>query len=167
MARSSLLPGGLLGLLLLAGGLAAMASSRSADHGPVYSVAALRSHLAEEPQTWVGRRAAVRGIAVGSSCKTWPSPAHTPCQGWPPSILLDPSQLIRLPLTLGAPNPPLALHRRLPLAGQLVPPPQVVHWGAVATYRVQLRAAPASPCASPPCYQALLLDAAPEAFGEG
>jgi hypothetical protein len=135
--------------------VAALGSHRS--HGPVYSVAELRSHLAEDPQAWVGRIAGVRGIAVGSSCKPWPSPENTSCQGWQPSILLDPGQLIRLPLTLGAPNPLLALLLRLPLAGQLVPPPQVVHWGAVATYRVQLRTAPASSCPSPPCYQALLL----------
>jgi hypothetical protein len=76
-------------------------------------------------------------------------PEHTSCQGWGPSILVDPDRLTLLSLTLGAPHPLLA------------------HWGAVATYWVQLRAAPVGTCTSPPCYQALLLDAAPDALVEG
>jgi hypothetical protein len=54
---------------------------------------------------------------------------------------------------------PAFLHRVLQLGG-LMPASQAVHWGAVATYQVQLRAAPAGFCTSPPCYQAVLLDAA-------
>jgi hypothetical protein len=50
---------------------------------------------------------------------------------------------------------------RLPLAGLLVPTPQQIRWGALTTYRVRLHAAPATICASTPCYEALLLDVGP------
>jgi hypothetical protein len=55
----------------------------------------------------------------------------------------------------------LATMRRLPLIGLLVPTPQQIRWGALTTYRVRLRAAPATICASTPCYEALLLDVGP------
>jgi hypothetical protein len=62
-------------------------------------------------------------------------------------------------LTWAAPDPLLTLVRRLPLAGQVLSPPQVVRWWVVATYRVRLAALPANACPAPPCFGAVLLDA--------
>jgi hypothetical protein len=63
-------------------------------------------------------------------------------------------------LTWAAPDPLLTLVRQLPLADQVLPPPQVVQWWVVATYRVRLAALPANSCPTAPCYGAVLLDAA-------
>jgi hypothetical protein len=49
----------------------------------------------------------------------------------------------------------------MPLVGRFVPRPQVVRWGMVMTYRVQLRPMPATVCGASTCYGALLLDASP------
>jgi hypothetical protein len=70
-----------------------------------------------------------------------------------------------LPVAWAGPDPLPAFLRRLPVLGTLVPAPQVPRWGAVATYRVQFRVRAAA-CPSPPCYEALVLDAAPGAQGE-
>jgi hypothetical protein len=72
-----------------------------------------------------------------------------------------------LPVAGWEPDPLLAALRRLPLAGGLVPGPQVAREGVLATYRVRLVAAPAAACEASPCYEAFLLDAAPDAPGEG
>jgi hypothetical protein len=160
-----LLPAGLLGPASLAT-LWLAAGPGHEQAGALYSVQEVQMGLAHDPDAWLGRTVWVRGIAARDSCRSLtPSLAGTTCRDWRLG-LFDAAGAAPLPLTLGAPNPLLALLRRLPLAGQLVPPPQVVQWGAVATYRVQLRAAPAGPCASPACYEALLLDAAPDAPGE-
>jgi hypothetical protein len=55
----------------------------------------------------------------------------------------------------------LAWLRRVPVLGTLLPAPQVLHWGVVATYRVRLRAIPESSCGSVVCFEAVLLDSAP------
>jgi hypothetical protein len=55
----------------------------------------------------------------------------------------------------------LAWLRRAPVLGTLLPAPQVLHWGVVATYRVRLRAIPESSCGSGVCFEAVLLDSAP------
>jgi hypothetical protein len=65
-----------------------------------------------------------------------------------------------LPLAWGRPAAVRALLRRVPLVSQLIAPPQTPRWWMPATYRVQLRAA-AGLCGVPPCYEALLLAAAP------
>jgi hypothetical protein len=71
--------------------------------------------------------------------------------------------LVLVPLD---PPPAVAVLRRLPLLRGLVPAPQALRWGAVATYRVRLQAIPESICDSDICFEALLLDAAPGAVGE-
>ncbi|HVA93131.1 MAG TPA: hypothetical protein VNL71_25205 [Chloroflexota bacterium] len=63
----------------------------------------------------------------------------------------------------GAADPLLGFPRHLPLIGRLAPQPRVSRWGPLANYRVQLRAAPGGSCGFLPCYEALLLDAAPQA----
>jgi hypothetical protein len=50
--------------------------------------------------------------------------------------------------------------RRLPLLGELLPAPQVLHWGVVTTYRVQVQAIHGGICGTGVCCEAVLLDAA-------
>jgi hypothetical protein len=132
----------------------------------VYTVAEIQAGLARRPAVWVGRIVRLRGIAISSYCVLWPSPADTACPGWrhviaDPCVIAGPCAVNVLPLAGGAPDSlPTVLHR-LPLVGRLVPAPGLISWGEVGTYRVQLRAAPADVCPSPPCYQVHLLDAAP------
>jgi hypothetical protein len=82
------------------------------------------------------------------------------CRDQAPS-LLDRDGASRLPIAGWEPDPLLAALRRLPLAGRLVPGPQAVRQGVLATYRVRLQAAPAPVCDATPCYAVVLLDAAP------
>jgi hypothetical protein len=58
----------------------------------------------------------------------------------------------------------MASLRGLPVLGKLMPPPQLLRWEEVATYRVQLRAVPAAACPARPCYVRLVLDATPDAL---
>jgi hypothetical protein len=156
MARTRTLLIAVSGLALAIVGV--LSAIRPPDQGPAYSVAALRTHLERDPQAWVNRTVRVRASA--EPCLLRMDGPGSPCHEWHP-VLVDagPGQEANaLPLVLGRASPLLTLLRRLPLAGQLVLPAQAVRWGAVATYRVQLRAAPASACPSPPCYEALLLD---------
>jgi hypothetical protein len=63
-------------------------------------------------------------------------------------------------LAWATPDPLLAVVRRVPLLSGLLPAPEAVNWGTVATYRVQLRVMPDKPCGDTTCYEAMLLDAA-------
>jgi hypothetical protein len=158
----------LLGLALIIG-TAVAATPRHVRRDPVYSVAQVQAGLADHLPRWVGWTVVVRALA--EPCPWWGAaarlqhcagrtvvlvgtPTGAPAAGAFPAV--DP-----LPVAWAGPYPLLAFLRRLLLPGQLVPPPQTVRWGTVAIYRVQLRAAHAGICPSPPCYQALLLDAAP------
>jgi hypothetical protein len=135
--------------------------------GAVYTVAQVQPHLHHDPAAWVGRTLRVRGIAIPAGCSTWDAQQDLPCPDRWRQGIVDPDGVTLLPLTVGPPNPLLASVRRLPLLGGLAPAPRAVHWGAVATYRVRLGALPRSLCGTTPCYEARLLDAAPEASGEG
>jgi hypothetical protein len=66
-----------LGLVLVAV-LAVVAFDRSFNVSPVYSVAALRARLAEDPRPWLGRRLLVRGEAIVVACPTDPADPGTP-----------------------------------------------------------------------------------------
>jgi hypothetical protein len=134
--------------------------------GPLYTVAEVQAHLAHGPRYWVGRTLFVRGEIV--PCLAMPSAANHLCaalapRGWqPPSpspwrAANDPLPVVRAGL-----DPFLAPVRRLPPLGDLLPAPQVLQWGAVATYRVHVRTIPNSLCGASVCYEALLLDAAPD-----
>lgn len=135
------------------------------DSGPVYSVAAVRAHLAHDPGRWVGRTLLVRGEVV--PCLAMPSADNGLCaalapRGWqPPSPTPWRAAIDPLPLVHASIDPFLGRIRRLPLLGDLLPAPQVPQWGAVATYRVRLRASVNSSRGTGACYEALLLDAAP------
>jgi hypothetical protein len=123
------------------------------DQGPVYSVAQVQAELAHRPAAWVGRTARVRGIGI-FFCQ------HCPQRQ---TYLANADANGVLPLAWGRQDRVLAFLRRMPQVGRLVPAPQRVRWGVVAIYRVQLRelAADSCPFAPWPCYEALLLDAAP------
>jgi hypothetical protein len=163
MARSPVLLGGLLGLLLLAAGLAAVALLRPLGHGPVYTVAQVRAQLDRDPAAWRGQALWVRGLIAG--CPGLLAPyVRAECRGREGYYLTDAAVPATepLPLERGSPAPLLAALRRLPPLGRLLPAPQALRWGADAAYRVWLRPAPADRCYhSPPCYAVVLLDAAP------
>jgi hypothetical protein len=151
----------LLNVLLAVGSLLIVIGSiragHAADRTPVYTVAALRTHLAQDPEAWVNRPLRVRALA--EICSTWlGSVAASPCIDTQP-VLADPAPTgVSLPLAWGSAPPVVAFLRRLPLLSAVVPAAQAPRWGALAVYRVQVRALTCGP-AQPPCYEALLLDA--------
>jgi hypothetical protein len=165
----------ILALLGLAGaaGLVMVVMHQVGAASPVYTVTELRGSLRQDPGAWVGHVVLVRGTVTGCGFGL-PCPAvmvvrcttRGPCRplGPPGMMLVDQptaSWLRGLPVQLGAENPQLAFLRHLPLVGRVVPPPQVVHWGIPAVYRVQLQPWQWSVCGSSPCYEAVLEDAAP------
>jgi hypothetical protein len=130
----------------------------------VYTVRDLEAQVARAPASWLGRRVQVRGIAFG--CWLWGGPGPGVCVRWQPALVDQSGLALPLPLVADAPDPLRALVRSLPLAGRLAPPAQTIQMGSLATYRVEIRAAPAMVCGVPPCYKALLLDAAPDPFAQ-
>jgi hypothetical protein len=166
----------ILALLGLAGaaGLMLVVMHQVGAASPVYTVTELRTSLTQDPRAWVGHVVLVRGTVTGCGFGL-PCPlvmaavrcaTRGPCPpiGLPGMMLVDQPTISRLgglPVQLGAENPQLAVLRRLPLLGRVVPPPQVVHWGIPAVYRVQLQPTQRSVCGSAPCYAAVLEDAAP------
>jgi hypothetical protein len=174
-----------LAALVLAGGLALVVATSSKGAfalGPVYTVAQLRAGLADNPRAWIGRTLLVRGVAIGPIGLSCPPNASCPL-AWPalidagagngptlPLVAVSVGRVLRipsvsvgrvLPLSLGPADPLLALLRRLPLVGRLVPGPQVLRWGKPTIYRVQVQdVAGPSPNAALP-YRVLLLDPGP------
>jgi hypothetical protein len=152
---------GLLGPVLLT---CMAACHRPLDRGPVYSVAQVEAYLASHPRSWTDRTLLVRGVAVAveGHCHANLAGAAPVC---PPArtALEDfgPTASAPLPLALAGPGPLLTVARRVPLLVGLLPAPQMVNWGEVATYRVELRAISGEPCGTGPCYEAMVLDAAP------
>jgi hypothetical protein len=148
--------GMIVALLALSALVLAQAAVRTAS-GPVYTVAALRTHLAQDPEAWVDRPLRVRAIA--GACAAWLGLPHDgPCLHWQPE-LIDPQDVgDALPLVSGPVPPPVAFLRRLPLIGDIAPAPQHPHWDGMDVYRVQLHALSCG-MHQPPCYEALLLDA--------
>ncbi|HWE64278.1 MAG TPA: hypothetical protein VHB98_21410 [Chloroflexota bacterium] len=155
----------LLGMILLLLVLGAMMLAQVTSRmrgGPIYTVAALRAHLAQDPAAWMDRPLRVRAIAA--ICRAWLSLAHaSPCVNWQ-LALTDPGAddgAEALPLASGPVPPLVELLRRLPLIRIVAPAPQQPRWDAIAVYRIQLHALACGPAQQPPCYEALLLDAAP------
>jgi hypothetical protein len=166
MARSPLLLVGLLGLLLAASlALATLPGRR--DQGRLYTVVQVEDGLAHQPERLLGQTVQLRAIA--EQCPLWGTPdSGLHCMGSQPVLVDQEASLTApLPLTWRPQSPLLAFLRRVPLLGGIVPARQGVGWMAPATYRVQLRPVPAISCGYLPCYQALLLDAAPGVLGEG
>jgi hypothetical protein len=155
-----------LGLVLVAV-LALVVRDRPLGWSPVYSVADLRSHLAADPRRWLGRMLLVRGEAIARACVEH---AATLILCAPPRVsLTDPGPMlagVALPLLSARRDPLLTVVRHLPLLRSIATPPQVVHWGQVAVYRVQVRRR-ADTSGGHASYEAVLLDAAPGVVGEG
>jgi hypothetical protein len=145
---------GVLGLLLATVLVVATLASRPAQ-GPVYSVAQVEAHLARAPEHWVGRTTWVSGVAW--PCLGW---AYGPCLIRVP-ILSDPDARAELALGRQTAYPLLAFVQALPFVARLLPPDPTPRWGVLATYRVRFRAIPITSCTYWPCYEAVLLDAAP------
>jgi hypothetical protein len=154
----------LAGLALTSSVLIIIAVGSQVSHGPVYTVAQVQAGLADRPRAWVGRTVLVRGIA-----QLFVSHTKRPgCELSPLCFVVqatwrldDPRKpgLVGLPLQWGAANPRRALLRHIPLVGLVVPRQQVAEPDLAATYQIQLRTAPPDSGATPPCYEAVLLDA--------
>lgn len=144
MARSYVLPGGLLGLVL-AGMLGVVALDGRPDQGLVYTVVQVQARLASDRRAGLGRTVWVRAHA--DACLIWTDRPGKPCIERQP-VLIDAGAgeaVQALPLVQGPTCPLLALLRHVPVLATLAPGPQADHWGAVPTYRVQLRTVPAAP----------------------
>jgi hypothetical protein len=136
-----------------------------ADQGKVYDVAAVDANLANDPASWVGRTIQVRGEVV--PCLAVPSAGGGPCaeltsgsgQKDASSESVSP-RVAPLPVTRAGLDLFHSILRQMPLLSRLTPAPQVLHWGAVATYRVQLASVPNSICGVGACVEAKLLDSA-------
>jgi hypothetical protein len=149
--------------LMLAGGLALVVSTVSTGaFAPVYTVSELRVGLADHPHVWLGQTMLVRGVALGLAC-----PPNASCVvAWPALGDADATRPdSTLPLSMGPPNSLLALLRRLPLVGRLVPAPQLLRWGRPAVYRIQVRDTAGTSPKGTRHYEAVLLD--PAAPGHG
>lgn len=159
MARSIALLATVSGLILAI--CCVIAAVCMEDHGPVYSVAELRAQLAHDPRGWVGRTVRVRGRAT--ACAIRIDRGYFRCMPRQPRLDDPSTDATTEPLLLAwaDPGPVLTAMRRVPLLGNLLPAPQQVDWGAVVTYRVQLRTATRGSCGGTACYEALVLDAAP------
>jgi len=110
----------------------------------VYSVTATLSGLVHHPANWVGHTVLVRGKLVGC-----PYRLPGPCASWQP-VLADPA-------SAGESLPVLVRWARPSVDHST----QVVRWGAVGIYRVQLRIVASGPGVSRPTYVAILGDAVP------
>jgi hypothetical protein len=155
MRKTALLARVVLSCSVLAVGVGMAMLGIHPDQGPVYTVAQVQAGLAHHPQAWVGRTVRMRGVAW--RCLGW---AYGPCL-IPSPILTDPGAYTGLGLTRRTATPLLAFVHALPLVDRLVPLEQASRWGVLASYRVQIRAVPIAACVYWPCYEALLLDAAP------
>jgi hypothetical protein len=150
---------GLLGLALVTSQVAAVRGGQE-DGRQVYTVAAVRAGLHQDPGAWVGRRLRVGGVAL-------------PCEDM--LAVLTAPRLCGLPvleggtgvgergsllLGLGQPDPIYARLRAIPLVGRLLPAPATFRWGVPATYTVRIVALPDALPGTLRDYEALL-DATP------
>lgn len=161
----------LLAVALLGAVALLLVAARTPAPPPVYSLATVWAGLSQSPSGWVGRTVRVRALA-GNPCLTWMHDAYPACIYGRPALLEPSAPNIATALPLrGAPptsllaalpSPLLAALNRLHLARWLAPAPQQIRWGAPAIYRVRLQVAPFTFCGAARCYEALLLDAAPD-----
>jgi len=146
------IPFGLLGLLLSASLM--VAARASMGRSPVYTVAAVDMNLQRDPECWVGRTVLLQGRVIVSY--HW----RTHNELLVGAELAD--SRVRgggaLPLAPGPKDSLWAFLRRLPLIGDMAPPLQALHRGAIGIVRVQLRAVRDEMGAIR--YEATLLDAA-------
>lgn len=150
------------GAAVLLGVYAAMAPGNQAPHSRVYTLAAVRARVANDPSGWLGRAVRLRATPARQWCFDWVLPANGTCRLSAPALLAaEPGDRgAPLPLTWGDASPLLALLRRAPLLGALAPRPQAITWGTPGIYRIEFTGTPCLAGQTDPCYQAVLLDAA-------
>jgi hypothetical protein len=133
---------------------------------PAYTVAQIHSLLRYHPAAVVGRTVRVRGILEGPFVFCGES---RPCPPATLGLIDDENQSVGpdqyLPLVARTAAGLRAILGRIPLLRALVPAPQRLQFGLPATYRLQLREAPALCRRNPAvlCYEGVLPDAAPSA----
>lgn len=167
MARQLPLLASLLGLMLLAGLVAAVLSTRPAQ-GPVYSVADLRERLATQPAAWVSRIVLVRGMAepcpwLGGGARLWG------CADEKLILVPGPSDTAAEPLPLSQmpEGTTPTLLRGLPILRALLAQPHTVPIFTLSRFRVRLQSLAAQSCGGrSPCYAAVPLDVVPVASKE-
>jgi hypothetical protein len=152
---------------VLGGGLAKAFSSGNTAVAPVYTVAQIHDLLKDHPAYALGHTVQVRGILEGPFVFCGDS---RPC---PPATLglidtetqsIGPDQY--LPVVARTSGGLWDLLRGVPLLQTLIPAPQRLQFGIMATYHLQLRAAPALCRRNPAvlCSEGLVPDAAPSAL---
>jgi hypothetical protein len=151
------------------------------DGGPVYSVAALRSHLRRDPTAWSDRLVRVRGVP--GVCGAWAAAQPGSCMLWYP-VLVDvgavprpaPYRTVRvagsavitlapvdsLPLVQRAASHWHTFLRHFPVLDRLTSAPQTVRWGVPGIYQVRLEPMGCDAGATPPCFAAVVVNAVPE-----
>lgn len=153
------------------------------DPDPAYGVGTLQAALAHDPSAVVGKTVRVRGTVplplVFGVCS---APRRAGCADERPAYLLYPAgqasgipgkrgtlefdyeapSVATLPLVAGREDRLLATLRRVPLLGRVVPAAQWLRYGAAATYRVRVEAAPPHSllCTGSPCWILVLIDPA-------
>lgn len=161
MKRLLLVPVAALGLVLTAVLLVAALSGR-VEHDPVYLPDALREQLASNPVSWAGRTVLVRGTIV--PCRAYAGSRRSPpCLAWP---ALGPAWRVGAGVVgeeflVGRADPDLVPEwlGQVPLLGLVEPAPQVLRWGAAATYRVRITRLDPMICSTGLCYELLLREA--------
>jgi hypothetical protein len=138
----------------LIGAFLAVAFALQNDAAPprVYTVAQVASGIAAQPQAWIGRTVAVRGIAHGF--RRHPCLSHSACQML--FYLYDAHVISTLAVLEDVhPTSLLTVMHTWPLVGALLPQPQpaVPAFYRMATYRILLQAVP---CGDQPCVVAEL-----------
>ena len=132
-----------------------------ADASRVYTVGEVRAQLLERPGHWLGRTVRLHATLVGCPPSGDWGPTSCPPTFWQPALAdpTGPGADNPLPVIWGEPGQRLTLLRGLPLVGKLLPRPQVVRWGAQATYNVRLTMAAAQTlCGRVICYEGVLVD---------
>ncbi|HWE64224.1 MAG TPA: hypothetical protein VHB98_21135 [Chloroflexota bacterium] len=139
-------------------GLGVRAMRERRNHGPVYRVAPVASRLSRDLEEWLDHTLLVRGVATVTTCT---APA-TGVLCWSPRFTLSDAERVkmrdRLDLAWTGGGSLLTFLRRLPVVRAMAPRSQMVRWGLVTVYRVQLLIE--RPCSSA-CYEAVLQDATP------
>jgi hypothetical protein len=176
--------------LALAGVLVCSLGRSTADAHRVYTVTQVQAGLARNPKVWVNRTVLVRGRIMqgywmhGRAGVSWglaeycaATPSGCPSDS-PPGILIPRGAVVHLglrsdgldsenhylPILTLLPQPAGALVlflRRIPLVASIVPMPQHVQWGTLATYQIYILPKVRRNACRPICDDAVLLNVAP------
>jgi hypothetical protein len=155
----------LLGLALAGSMLLAVEAASQVPNGPVYAIAKVQAELVDQPQDWAKRTVGVHGMV--EPCPWWGAPARLwHCADDALILVGDPTDPVAEPLPLSRlpANGILAVLYRLPFLHGLAAPSRAVPMFTPARFWVQVRSLAAQSCGGrTPCYEAVLLGAAPAA----